>query len=98
MELGCPGDLLIIRKHRSGPRCTAYGRSGLTSELIRSLVDEIRLVPEEGRLRIEVHGELSSILALAGGAENAQGEYRRTAIAGGGRRGAIKVHGEGDCA
>ena len=24
MELGCPGDLLIIRKHRSGPRCTAY--------------------------------------------------------------------------
>ena len=24
MELGCPVDLLIIRKHKSGPRCTAY--------------------------------------------------------------------------
>ena len=60
-----------------------------TLEPIRSLVDEIRIVPEEGRLRIEVRGELSSILALAGGAENAQRAYRLTAIAGGGRRGAI---------
>jgi site-specific DNA recombinase len=34
-------------------------------ELIRSLIDEIRLVPEEGELRVELKGELAGILALA---------------------------------
>jgi site-specific DNA recombinase len=34
-------------------------------ELIRSLIDEIRLVPEDGRLRLELRGELAGILALA---------------------------------
>ena len=34
-------------------------------ELIRSLIDEIRLTPEDGRLRIELRGELAAILALA---------------------------------
>jgi site-specific DNA recombinase len=33
--------------------------------LIRSLVDEIRLVPENGALRVELQGELAGILALA---------------------------------
>jgi hypothetical protein len=35
-------------------------------ELIRSLIEEIRLVPEDGRLRIELRGELANILALSG--------------------------------
>ncbi len=39
-------------------------------EIVRGLVEEIRLVPEEGRLRIEVRGELASILRLAEGALN----------------------------
>jgi site-specific DNA recombinase len=33
--------------------------------LIRSLIDEIRLVPDNGELRIELRGELAGILALA---------------------------------
>jgi site-specific DNA recombinase len=33
-------------------------------ELIRSLIDEIRMVPEDGQLRVELHGELAGILAL----------------------------------
>ena len=34
-------------------------------ELIRSLIDEIRLIPEDGHLRVELRGELASVLALA---------------------------------
>jgi site-specific DNA recombinase len=34
-------------------------------EVIRSLIDEIRLVPDDGELRVELKGELSGILALA---------------------------------
>src|SRR5216683_5489824 len=34
-------------------------------ELIRSLIDEICLVPEDGQLRVELRGELAGILALA---------------------------------
>jgi site-specific DNA recombinase len=33
--------------------------------LIRSLIEEIRLVPEDGKLRVELRGELAGILALA---------------------------------
>lgn len=39
-------------------------------ELIRGLVEEIRLVPEGAQLRIEVRGELASMLRLAEGARN----------------------------
>jgi hypothetical protein len=41
-------------------------------ELVRSLVAEIRLIPEKGALRIEVRGELGAILRLAEGAQNAK--------------------------
>jgi site-specific DNA recombinase len=34
-------------------------------EPIRSLIEEIRLIPEDGRLRIELRGELAGILALS---------------------------------
>jgi hypothetical protein len=40
-------------------------------ELLRGLVEEIRLVPEDGKLRIEVRGELGAILRLAEGARAA---------------------------
>lgn len=40
-------------------------------ELVRGLVEEIRLVPEAGRLRIEVQGALGAILSLAEGADKA---------------------------
>jgi site-specific DNA recombinase len=35
-------------------------------ELIRSLVEAIVLVPEDGRLRVEVRGELATVLRLSG--------------------------------
>ena len=48
-------------------------------EILRSLIEEIRLVPENGRLEIEVVGDLAGILALGpndkrpiGGADGAQ--------------------------
>jgi site-specific DNA recombinase len=34
-------------------------------ELIRSLIEEIRLIPEDGELRVELHGALAGILALS---------------------------------
>ena len=44
-------------------------------EPLRGLVDTIRLIPEEGQLRIAVPGELGAILRLAerpGGGRNGQ--------------------------
>jgi hypothetical protein len=42
-------------------------------ERVRSLVDAIMLIPEDGRLRIEIHGELGAILSLADWARKPQG-------------------------
>ena len=42
-------------------------------ELIRGLVEAILLVPEDGKLRVEIRGELASILALAEGARREKG-------------------------
>ena len=42
-------------------------------EIIRSLIDEIRLVPESGALKIELRGELAGILALASESTKARG-------------------------
>ena len=33
-------------------------------ELVRSLIEEVRLVPEAGALQVELRGELAGILAL----------------------------------
>ena len=41
MELGCPGDLLIIRKHRSGPRwrvCMLRKKINISTVLAGQLV------------------------------------------------------------
>jgi len=35
------------------------------AEAIRALIDEVRLVPDEDRLRIELYGELSALIGLA---------------------------------
>ena len=40
--------------------------AGPARELIRGLVEAIVLIPESGRLRIEVRGELAAILRLSG--------------------------------
>jgi hypothetical protein len=44
--------------HDPGTRDEAFN-------LVRSLIEEIRLVPENGRLRVELRGELAGILALS---------------------------------
>ena len=36
----------------------------LPFDIIRSLIDEVRLIPENGILRIELKGELAGILSL----------------------------------
>ncbi len=64
--------------------------SGLAAmAAIRDLVDEIRLIPvgDDPKLRIEVRGELSAILNLAGGSRGAADQFRIVALTGGGRRG-----------
>jgi hypothetical protein len=43
------------------------------SQCIRELIEEIRLVPEEGRLRIELFGELASLINLANGNPRSKG-------------------------
>jgi site-specific DNA recombinase len=43
--------------------------AGPARELVRGLIDAIVLVPEDGRLRVEVRGELAAILRLSGCAD-----------------------------
>ena len=40
---------------------------GQAAEVLRSLIDEIRLIPENGRLEIELVGDLPAMLAFANG-------------------------------
>ena len=64
----------IIRAELNRPDVRAQA-----AEILRSLIEEIRLVPESWRLEIEVVGDLAGILALGpndkrpiGGADGAQ--------------------------
>ena len=43
-----------------------HTRRGAT-DCIRELIEEIRLVPENGKLRVELYGELAALLSLANG-------------------------------
>jgi site-specific DNA recombinase len=38
--------------------------------VIRALIDEVRLIPEDGQLRVELRGALAGILALANNDKN----------------------------
>jgi site-specific DNA recombinase len=53
-------------------RLLAEEGSAEAREAVRGLVEEVRLVPEDGRLRVEVRGALGAILALAEGARNGE--------------------------
>jgi hypothetical protein len=35
------------------------------AECIRELIEEVRLVPENGKLRVELYGELAALISLA---------------------------------
>jgi DNA invertase Pin-like site-specific DNA recombinase len=43
------------------------------AECIRELIGEIRLVPEDGKLRVELYGELAALLNLANGHPRSKG-------------------------
>ena len=44
----------------------AQDDAGPARELVRGLIEAIVLIPEGGRLRVEVRGELAAILRLSG--------------------------------
>jgi site-specific DNA recombinase len=55
-----------------------HGREAF--EIMRSLINEVRLVPTEDQLGIELKGELAGILALAEGAKGASGSLEDRAL------------------
>lgn len=50
------------------------------AEALRTLIEEIRLVPQDGRLRIDLHGELATILALTSETPASQGRDGRSTL------------------
>jgi hypothetical protein len=40
--------------------------------MLRGLIEEVRIIPQEGKYRLELKGELAGILALAQGAKNSE--------------------------
>jgi site-specific DNA recombinase len=49
-------------------------------EIIRGLVNEVRLVPADGHLTVELKGELAGILTLAEGAKQGADSHKETAL------------------
>jgi DNA invertase Pin-like site-specific DNA recombinase len=49
-------------------------------DLLRGLIDEVRIVPEDEAYQIELKGELAGILALAQGAKSAEGPATQKAL------------------
>ncbi len=47
-----------------------HGAKDEAFNVIRSLIDEIRLIPENGQLRVEIRGALAGILALGHGKQD----------------------------
>ena len=45
---------------------------GEAFETLRGLIDEVRIIPEDGEYRLELKGELAGILALSQGAKNSE--------------------------
>ena len=50
-------------------------------DLVRSLIEVIRLVPDEGKLRIEIKGELAGILELCDAGSNKPGGLSTAGLA-----------------
>ncbi len=55
-------------------------RAGAAFDLLRGLIDEVRIVPEEEAYQFELKGELAEILALAQGAKNSEGSSTQKAL------------------
>jgi chorismate mutase len=55
------------------------------SEVIRSLIDEIRLSPDDGNLKIELYGDLAGMLALANNSPTSGNEGLQVTMVAGAR-------------
>jgi hypothetical protein len=55
-----------------------HGREAF--ELLRGLIDEVRILPEDGEYRLELKGQLVGILALAQRAKNSEGAPAQRAL------------------
>ena len=64
-------NLAVVYREKVAALTEAFeGPDGVAArDMVRKLVDEVRLVPENGILRIELRGELSSILGLVHGCD-----------------------------
>ncbi len=62
-------DMYPERVERLQQTLNDEGGRGGAAEALRSLIDEIRLVPENGALAIELAGNLAGILALSSGSK-----------------------------
>ena len=60
-------NLAVVYREKVATLTDALSSSGGSTamELVRGLVDEIKLIPDDGTTRIELRGELASILGLA---------------------------------
>ena len=55
------------------------------SEVIRGLIDEIRLLPDDGVLKIELYGDLAGMLALANNSPTSDNEVVQVTMVAGAR-------------
>ena len=55
-----------------------HGREAF--EIVRSLIEQVRIIPADGEVRIELKGELAAILVLAEGAKRCSGSLRDRAL------------------
>ena len=56
------------------------GTRAEAAEALRTLIEEIRLVPKDGRLQIDLYGELATILALTNETPASQGRDGRSTL------------------
>ena len=57
----------LYRQHVAGlTEALKAPEADATREALRALIDAVQMIPEQGGLRVEIRGELSSILGLAG--------------------------------
>ena len=74
IKAGVPGATVTGKKSTIWPEPSTRGAPCLeAAECIRELIEEIRLVPDNGTLRIEPYGQLAALITLANGHPRSRG-------------------------
>ena len=82
MAHGCTQTLPVYRETVSSLIDVLARDDGAEArDMVRSLIEWITLAPEDGRLRLEIRGELASILSLSTAGRAATGVGQTDAIA-----------------